>query len=118
MVDILLQCNRPQYASGEFRFSTFEELLHWLVKIKSLAKGQAGLWVYELAKDGHLEVSLGTRVDLNMECNFQDSFLAREVAITTGLLRTRGLSEIPTKSSDVELAFARELDARIPVTSA
>ena len=117
-MDIHVRCNRPQYASGEFRFSTFEELLYWLVKIKSLAKGQAGLWVYELAKDGHIARSLGVRVDLEVECSFQDSFLAREVAITTGLLRTRGLSEIPTKSPDVELAFARELDARILVVSA
>ena len=113
-----MQCKRPQYASGEFRFSTFEELLHWLVKIKSLAKGQAGLWVYELAKDEHISRSLSARVDIEIECSFQVYFLAREVAITTGLLRTRGLSEIPTKSPDVELAFARELDARILVASA
>ena len=53
-----------------------------------------------------------------MESSFQNYVLAREVAITTGLLWTRGLSEIPSKSPEVALDFARELDARIPVNIA
>lgn len=118
MLDILVRCNRPQHTSGEFSFCTFEELLHWLLKIKSLARGQAGLWIYELATEGHIARALGSRVDLEMECSFQNYVLAREVAITTGLIRTRGLSEIPNKSPDVSLAFAREMDARILVSSA
>ena len=116
-VDILVKCYKPTYASGEFKFSSFEELLHWLLTIKSLAMGQAGIWAYGLAKDGQVERSPGARADLEMNCSFHDYELAREVAITTGLLRLRGLTEIPSKCSDVALAFGRQLDGRIRVTS-
>ena len=115
---ILVKCYKPPYASGEFEFSGFEELVNWLLTIKSLAIGQAALWTYELAKDGHVERSSSARADLEINCSFHDYELAREVAITTGLLRLRGLSEIPSKCSDVALAFGRQLDGRIRVTSA
>ena len=117
-MNIVVRCHRPSYARGEFTFTRFEELHNWLLTINSLAQVQAGLWLYGLAQDGEVTRTPSGRVDLEIECSYHDPILAREVAITTGLVRIRGLSEIMSKDPDEALAFARQLDGRIPITTA
>ena len=114
---IVVVCRRPGYASGGFTFSKFEELHSWLSTLKSLGQGQGGLWLYTLAKDGQVAPTPNARVDLEMKSSFHDYHLAREVAIATGLLRIRGLSETLTRDPAAVSAFARQLDARIPVAA-
>ena len=106
-MEIKVKCERPKYASGEHKFSKFEELFHWLVSIKGLSKGAIGAILYGLAESGYYK-SATARDIIDIDSNFKkDYFLISDLGYKVGLLKTRGH---PSKDRAVALQFAKELD--------
>jgi hypothetical protein len=106
---IKVNCLAPKHAKGEYEFGKFEELFYWLAKIRGLAKGDPGNILFGLAKDGFYRVSTA-RFSIGIECDFQDYFVAREVAERVGLLRHKRGSDILNSDRSVALRFAKILD--------
>jgi len=108
-MNIRIKCIRPKYASGEFEFTKFEEVFYWLSNIKGLSKGALGPWLYGLAKRGWINSSTGWHC-IEVNSDFHDYFLAREVGSDTGLLKTYWKV---SPSRQTALAFVQEFDRRV-----
>ncbi len=109
-MEIKVKCERPKYAAGNYEFSKFEELFHWLVGIKGLSKGAIGAILYGLAKSGYYK-SATARDTIDIDSNFKkDYFLINALGYKVGLLKSRGLGEYISKDGAVALQFAKELD--------
>lgn len=106
-MEIKLKCERPKYASGEYKFSKFEELFHWLIGIKGLSKGAIGAIIYGIAKSGYYKSAMhGDCMDIETDFK-QDYFVISDLGYKVGLLKTRG---VISKDRAVALQFAKELD--------
>ncbi len=108
-MEIKVKCQRPKYAAGNYEFSKFEELFHWLVGIKGLSKGAIGAILYGLAKSGYYN-SATARDVINIDTDPLDYFLVSNLGYKIGLLKSRGLGEYISKDRAVALQFAKELD--------
>lgn len=108
-MEIKVKCERPKYASGEHKFSKFEELFHWLVSIKGLSKGAIGATLYGLAKSGYYR-SATARDVINIDTDPLDYIVISDLGYKVGLLKTRDFGEYISKDRAVALQFARELD--------
>ncbi len=110
-MEIKVKCERPKYASGEYKFRKFEELFHWLINIKGLSKGAIGTIINGIAKSGYYKSATG-REHIDIETDFkQDYFVISDLGYKVGLLKTRGLGEYISKDNAVALKFAKELDS-------
>ena len=109
-MEIKVKCERPKYASGEYKFSKFEELFYWLIGIKGLSKGAIGAILYGLAKSGYFKGATA-RYIIDIDSNFKkDYFLISDLCYKVGLLKTRDFGEYISKDRAVALQFAKELD--------
>lgn len=108
-VNILITCNRPKSARGEYRFTKFEDLFRWLAKIKALAKGAPSHWLYGLAKNGSYNPTTA-ETDIEITCAPMEYIWVNELARETGLLKSQ---DRISPSREAALAFAQALDQRV-----
>ena len=72
---IKIQCKRPKYVSGEYTFSSYEELYNWLLYIKGLAQGGVGAIIYGLADSGYYCSSTARLViDISIDDKFKKDY--------------------------------------------
>ena len=109
-MEIKVKCQRPKYASGEYKFSKFEELFHWLIHIKG-SKMRIAKILYILAKNGKYPPGGTTRFCIEIDSDFdKDYSLINDLARKVGLLRTWRLGDSFSHDETIWLQFAKELD--------
>lgn len=109
---ITVKCTRPKYAKGDHEFARFEDVFHWLAKIKCLSRAFPGCCLYSLAEIGVRSDHRG-QLGIEMHSDFCNPSLAKKVGYETGLLRVRELGEPLSKERAVALDFARQIDKQI-----
>jgi len=105
--------NKSKSVIEELRLSKFEDVFVWLGEIKGPVKVGVGVMLYGLAKDGRTGCDTA-RESIEVRSDCRDYFLAREVAIKTGLLKTRPGGDVYVRTREAGLAFARAMDSRVP----
>lgn len=109
---IKVKHSAPKYAEDKNEFLGFEELYNWLIKIKGLLRGNVSSYLFKLAKDGYVGRVVNARLDMEIESDFHDYFLAQEIARKVGLLRHKKgfLEEIISPHLNLALKFAKAFD--------
>ena len=100
---------KPNYVKGKYEFDKLEDVGLWLFRIKCLAKGQAGRWLYSLAKSGAAGGQT-MKFNIEMNCTPNNYFVVSDKAYNVGLLKGGIGGDCYSSDIAIALEFAREID--------